>query len=440
MPPIPVLERPGARTTVSGPAAAPRRPGGGERDLFLDALRLLVIVWVVVQHWALPTLSFSSGTLAMGSVLDTPGGFALTWIAQVMPLIFFVGGAANLLSLRAAAAKGTAVSAWLARRLRRLAWPVVPLAALWLPSSYLLIAAGVPEQPVRVGAAAAGIVLWFLAVYVLVVVATPVLARAQNRYGWGVVGALLAAAATVDLLRFATGAAEIGYLNVAFVWLGVHQLGFCYAGGALGRRTAALLALGGTAAGGALAVFGPYSPNMTGVFAAEASNIAPPTLVLAAVGAGQVGLAVLLRGRIRTWAARPVPGRVLDWARPRLMTVYLWHMAPLAALAGVLVIGLGIDTPEPLTGRWLLWCAAGVGLLVPLLWPVAAWAVRFEEPPRALRGDPGMAGSLAAAALTGAGLVILLTGGLDPGVLPVLGVFAVAAGLTATVPWRRSTR
>ncbi|MFW5415484.1 acyltransferase [Nocardiopsis sp. CNT-189] len=413
-----------------------------ERDLFLDALRLLVIVLVVAQHWSLPVLSFSaaSGTLSMGSVLNAEGGFAVTWIVQVMPLIFFVGGAVNVLSRRASAAKGTTASEWLAKRLRRLAWPVIPLAAAWIPAAYLLAAAGVPEQPLRVGTEAAGIVLWFLAVYVLVVVATPVLARAEDRFGWAVPAALLAGAAAVDTARFATGADALGYANVAFVWLGLHQLGFRYSAGAIGRRGAAAMAAGGFGAAVALAAFGPYSPNMTGVFAVEASNAGPPTLVLAGLGVGQIGLAVLLRDRITGWVAHPAPARVLHWIGPRLMTVYLWHMAPLSLVAGVLVLGLGMHTPAPLSGAWAVWCLVGAALALPLLCTVVGWAVRFEEPPRALRGDPGTARILGAAALTGGGLLVLTTGGLGTGPLPLLGALAVCAGMLATLPAVRLPR
>ncbi|MFC4564940.1 acyltransferase family protein [Nocardiopsis mangrovi] len=417
---------------VPGPRSA--RGPSPTRDRFLDALRLLVMVLVVLQHWSLPVLSYSSssGVLTTGTVISTDGGFALTWIAQVMPLIFFVGGAANLLSHRSAAAKGTSTSEWLAKRLRRLAWPVLPLAAAWMAASSLLIAAGVPEQPVRIGAEAAGIVLWFLAVYVLVVVATPVLARADARFGWYATAALFAAAAVVDAVRFGTGIEAVGYLNVALVWPVVHQLGFRYAAGEIRRLPAAGLAVGGFATAAALAAVGPYSANMTGVFAIEASNVAPPTLLLAAVGAGQIGLAVLLRGPITAWASRPGPARVLDWASPRLMAVYLWHMVPLAAVAAAFVLVLGLPTPAPLTAPWLVWCALGAVVLIPMLWPVLWWMPRFEEPPKALHGDPGMVRVLASGALTGGGLLILTEFGLDAGWVPLTGALAVAAGLLLT--------
>ncbi|GHC72545.1 hypothetical protein GCM10007079_05840 [Nocardiopsis terrae] len=414
------------------PVRTSPRPGGG-RDRFLDALRLFVMVLVVAQHWWLPVLTVQSeGELAAGSVLSTPGGFALTWVSQVMPLIFFVGGAANLISWRSASARGESASVWWAKRLRRLAWPVVPLAVVWILACHLLVLAGAPEQPVLVGAGAAGMVLWFLATYVLVVVATPLLAAAQDRFGWWVPAGLLTGAVLVDLARYASGVDAFGFLNVAFVWLAVHQLGFRYATGAIRRSHAAWFAGAGAVAAVVLVAAGPYSLNMTGVFAAENSNVAPPTLVLAAVGAVQVGVAMLLRDRIAAWTDRSGPARMLDRVSPQLMTVYLWHMLPISVVAGVLVYGLGVDTPEPMTGLWLLWGVLGVAVLLPLILPLAHWAVRFEEPPKVLGGDPGTVRALVAAALIGGGLLALTVAGLGFGLAPVLGLVAVVSGLLLT--------
>ncbi|MFD6096026.1 acyltransferase [Nocardiopsis flavescens] len=406
-------------------------PAAG-RDRFLDVLRLLVMGLVVAQHWWLPVLAQNQGMLDAGSVLSTEGGFALTWVSQVMPLIFFVGGAANLISWRAASGRGVTAATWYAKRLRRLAWPVVPLAALWIVASHVLVLGGAPAQPVLVGAGAAGMVLWFLATYVLVVVCTPLLARAQERFGaWAAVG-LLAGAVAVDLVRFAGGVEWAGYLNVAFVWLGVHQLGFLYVSGRIRRLHAGLLAGAGALTALTLVAFGPYSVNMTGVFAAETSNVAPPTLVLAGLGVAQIGLALLAREAIGAWADKPGPARLLDRICPQLMTVYLWHMLPISVVAGVVVFGLGIDTPEPMTGLWIVWGVLGLVVLVPLILPLAHWAVRFENPPKVLSGSPGLVQVLAAAALIGGGLLTLTVTGLGLGLGPLLGLLMVLGGVVLT--------
>ncbi|WP_017587826.1 acyltransferase family protein [Nocardiopsis ganjiahuensis] len=424
--------RPPTTAPVAASVRAVPRPAVA-RDRFLDALRLFVMVLVVVQHWWLPVLTVQSeGQLAASSVLSAPGGFALTWVSQVMPLIFFVGGAANLISWRSASARGETASVWWAKRLRRLAWPVVPLAVVWILACHVAVLAGAPEQPVLVGAGAAGMVLWFLAAYVLVVVATPVLVAAHDRFGWWVPAALITGAVAVDLSRFGFGVEAFGFLNVAFVWLAVHQLGFLYGTGAIRRSHAAWMIAVGAVTAVVLVYAGPYSMNMTGVFAAETSNVAPPTLVLAALGAVQVGVAMLLRDRISAWSDRPGVARMLDWVSPQLMTVYLWHMLPITVVAGVVVYGLGINTPDPMTGLWLLWGVLGMAVLLPLVLPLANWAVRFENPPKVLKGDPGPVRVLAAAALIGGGLLALTVAGLGFGLAPVLGLVAVVSGLLLT--------
>lgn len=418
-------------TTVVATVSPPVVP---TRDRFLDAIRLLVMLLVVVQHWWLPVLAVEEGTrtLDTGSVLATEGGFVLTWVSQVMPLIFFVGGAANFISWRSASRRGTPVATWYAKRLRRLAWPVVPLAAVWFVGCHVLFLAGAPHQPVLVGAGAAGMVLWFLSTYVLVVVATPVLARAHERLGWWVPIGLLVGAAAVDAVRFGSGIDAVGYLNVGFVWLGVHQLGFHYATSTLRRRYSVGMVVGGVATAAALAWVGPHGLNMTGVFAAETSNVAPPTLLLAALGTLQVGAAMLLRERIAAWTERPGPAWLLDRVCPQLMTVYLWHMVPISVVAGVLVFGLDIHTPDPMTGLWLLWGVLGLAVLMPLVVPLAHWAVRFENPPTALDGAPGLVRVLLAAALIGGGLLVLTVAGLGTGLFTLLGLLSVLTGLVLT--------
>jgi len=418
-------------TTAAAPATSQAAPA---RDRFLDAIRLLVMVLVVVQHWWLPVLAVEegTGTLDAGSVLATEGGFVLTWVSQVMPLIFFVGGAANFISWRSASRRGTPVATWYAKRLRRLAWPVVPLAAVWFVGCHVLFLAGAPHQPVLVGAGAAGMVLWFLSTYVLVVVATPVLARAHERLGWWVPIGLLAGAVAVDTVRFGSGVDAVGYLNVAFVWLGVHQLGFHYSTSTLRRRYAVGMLVGGVVTAALLAWGGPHGLNMTGVFAAENSNVAPPTLLLAALGTLQVGAAMLLRERIAAWTERPGPARLLDRVCPQLMTVYLWHMVPISVVAGVLVFGLDVHTPDPMTGLWLLWGLLGLAVLMPLVLTLAYWAVRFENPPTALDGAPGLVRVLLAAALIGGGLLALTVAGLGTGLFTLLGLLSVLTGLVLT--------
>ncbi|KOG86438.1 acyltransferase, partial [Streptomyces varsoviensis] len=87
----------------------------------------------------------------------------------------------------------------------------------------------------------------------------------------------------VDVLRFALGVPYVEFLNFAFVWLAVHQLGFLRADGRLaarGPRVPAALALTGLAGAVALVAAGPYPLSMVGMPGEKISNMAPPTLAL----------------------------------------------------------------------------------------------------------------------------------------------------------------
>ncbi|MFC4536152.1 acyltransferase family protein [Sphaerisporangium dianthi] len=433
-----LLDRPptavAAEVTGGGavrPAAAPPRHGRPGRDVFIDLLRLFGIAVVVVEHWSIPVLSYDHGRIATGNAFSAPGAFLITWLSQVMPLVFFAGGAANAISHRAHRARGLGDPLWLAGRVRRLAWPVLPLAAVWIPLPHLLLALGLPAQPVETAARLAGQLLWFLAIYLVAVVLTPALLRLGERYGWRVPAALAVAAAAVDVVRF-TGWEPAGYLNIGLVWLAVHQLGFLYASGRLaGFR---LMAAGGFAAAAALVAFGPYPGSMIGLPGAAMSNMAPPTAALLAVSFGQIGLAMLLRPRLVRLAARPGVARAMTWAGPRMMTVYLWHMSALFVVAGVAVVGLGLATPSPGGAAWLAGWPLWLGALLLVLRPLTGLLARFEEPPRVARTAIGWGRALAAAALAGAGLLTLTIAGFVPGAAPMLAAAAIVTGLALISP------
>ncbi|GAA3561921.1 acyltransferase [Nonomuraea rosea] len=413
----------------------PRRAAGtrtAARDPFIDLLRVAGMALVVLQHWTIPVLAYDGVRLTTGNALSTPGVWVVTWLSQVMPLVFFAGGAANAIGF------GRSVQPpqqWVAVRLRRLAWPLLPLAAVWIPLPHVLLTLGVPAQPLEVGAKLTGQLLWFLAVYLIAVTVTPYALRLHERYGLRVPAALAAGAVLTDVARFTTGFEALGYLNIVFVWLAVHQLGFFYAQGRMSGLTGRwALTIGGFGAAALLVAFGPYPGSMIGLPGAEVSNMAPPTLAMLAVAAGQIGLATLLR----TWLLRLPTGRLLDWAGPRIMTVYLWHMPALFAVTGVVVVLLGIDTPRPGGAFWLAGWPLWFGLLCLVMWPLLKVFARFETPPALPYGKGGWGATLGAAGLVGGGVLTLTAGGFAPGGGPFLAVLALLGGLLMTAPRSRA--
>ena len=304
----------------------------GGRDRFLDVVRAGAILAVIAQHWVMPVLSYSGGHLATGNALATPGWWVVTWLSQVMPLVFFAGGAANLISLSRAGSPRQ----WLAARIRRLMVPVLPLMAVWLVMPDFLRGLGVPPQPLQVASAIAAQLLWFLAVYVLVVLLTPLMVAAHRRWGLKVPLVMAVAGVLVDVARF-NDFGYIGYANAVFVWVAVHQLGFHYVEGRLGsltRRAALSLSAAGFGITALMVAFGPYPASMIGMPGAPVSNMSPPTVLLAFLAVGQIGLLLAFRPQLNALAERPGIGNALSWLGARFMSVYLWHMPALIVVAG----------------------------------------------------------------------------------------------------------
>src|SRR5215472_17361763 len=65
-----------------------------------------------------------------------------TWVLQIMPVFFLVGGYANLAGWQRAQAAGTTAGQFVGSRLRRLLWPTAVWALVWLAGE--LVAAALP--------------------------------------------------------------------------------------------------------------------------------------------------------------------------------------------------------------------------------------------------------------------------------------------------------
>jgi fucose 4-O-acetylase-like acetyltransferase len=419
----PLLHLSSPRSDRSSVAPPPPRPTtepafqrAAGRDRFIDLIRLLGIAVVVLEHWLMPILAYDGNHLTVENALAAPDAWPITWISQVMPLIFFAGGAANAMSWRAHQQRGATAPDWYARRTQRLTWPLLPLAALWIPLPHLLVALGVPEQPVGVGAHVVGQLVWFLGAYLLTTLFTPVMARLPRHVAPLVLVALAAGAATVDTARF-LWFGPIGYLNVLLVWLAIHQLGVLYERGALASLTRRRL--GGIAAAALIGLVvlvrvAPYPASMIGLPDASTSNMSPPTVCLLLLGLAQISIALLLRPLAQRATRTAAVKELMDWATPRTMTVYLWHMPALVTVALVAVVGLRLSTPD-IGATWWMTAPAWLGTLGALL---ALWLkvfARYEQPPPSTRTVGISTRRLSCAvALVGAGLVDLMCLGFQP--------------------------
>ena len=138
------------------------------RNRYVDFLRALSICVVVVGHWLVAAPYVVDGDLNLtGNMLQSrPWTQWLTWLFQVMPVFFMVGGYSNGISWRSALRDGRSYAEWLNGRLQRLVGPILPLLMIWVLLAVVGRQLGVDADLLQTGSQMALIPVWFLAVYV----------------------------------------------------------------------------------------------------------------------------------------------------------------------------------------------------------------------------------------------------------------------------------
>jgi hypothetical protein len=338
----------------------------------------------VLWHWVFSVTQWHDGGLSMPNPIgDVPGLWTVTWLLQIMPVFFVVGGYANLASWTATSARGGGWRRFAAGRVRRLIKPVGIFAGLWAAgdlAARLLVPGYV--SVVRWGFVVF-VPLWFLGVYLGVVLLAPFTARLHAAGRELTVGALGAALALAELERVRFGHSWLWPLTSALVWVFVHQLGYFWRDGTLidparGRARAAALAVAGFTALVVLTGLGVYPRSMVSL-AGEESNILPTTPCIAALGVFQLGVALLVRPAAQRWLARRGPWRATVAVNAVAMTVFSWHMTALVGAIGIYQLLGGELLTQPTATWWLqrpLWLALPGVLLAGLVTVFA----RFELP------------------------------------------------------------
>jgi len=383
------------------------------RNRYVDFLRALSILAVVLGHWLISAPHFADGRPAYSQLLEVaPWSRWLTWLFQVMPLFFFVGGFSNGVSWESARRKQIPFGQWLDARSRRLLGPVLPLIVMWGLTTAVAHVNGVEAGMIQVGSQTALIPIWFLAVYILVVALVPWTFAAWRRWHLMSVLVPVAAAAVVDVAFFAAGLRAFGWLNYPFVWLAVHQLGYAWREGRLPAPPACLaLLFGGLLALVLLTHVGPYPLSLVGVPGAGVSNTLPPKLPLLALAAAQVGLLLALEQRMRRWLRGRVVWAVTILVNGIIMTIYLWHSTVMILLVGLAFWKLPavlMQVPDS-TAWWSarpLWLLACAVCSLPFLLAFA----RFERA-GAAQGVAPVWRQILGAIVTCAGLAALALGG-----------------------------
>ncbi|MFI5493697.1 acyltransferase [Actinoplanes sp. NPDC051859] len=326
------------------------------RDRYVDLLRVVALGTVIAGHWLMavpePGSDRITNVLAVVPVLQP-----LTWLLQVMPLFFLVGGFAHATALASIRRRGGGYADFVRSRIVRLLRPTAAFLGVWLVLALGAGLAGHDQGLVRVALRTVVQPLWFVGVYLALIALAPLMLRLHRRFGGWVPVTLLAAAGVVDLLRF-SGYADIAVLNLLLVWLAVHQLGYFYAEGSL-QRWGALLAGGGLTALLVLTTVGPYPVSMVGVPGDRLSNMSPPTMALAAHALWLTGLAMLLRRPAHRLLARTRVWTAVVAANNLAMTAFLWHLS--AAFVLLTAFRSGIGGPPGTATWWLtrpLWLGA----------------------------------------------------------------------------------
>jgi fucose 4-O-acetylase-like acetyltransferase len=352
-----------------------------QRDLTLDLARVFCVLLVVAIHLLFVGVGRdAAGGLVVSRPVEQQWWFAgVTWLGQIMPLFFVVGGFAGLTAWRSALRRGDTAADFVRVRVLRLAAPTLPLFVFYVVviggATLLALAPDLVATVVE----GAGSPLWFIAAYCVCQSLVPTMARLHLRAPRLTVAVLLVGVVAVDAARFASGVTQIGYLNLPFVWLLVQQVGFWYADGWFARRATwqlAVVALAGYGALVPLTLVGPYSVNLL-------DDLNPPTLPLVVLGIAQACVLRLLRPALQRLMTTRGAQAVVLLAGSRLITIYVWHLPVIIVLAGLALLVPGAS-PEPASAAW--WWSRIPAYLVVLgaLFALSMLVGRWEQ----LR-DPG---------------------------------------------------
>jgi peptidoglycan/LPS O-acetylase OafA/YrhL len=414
-----------------------------ERNRYVDFLRSVSILVVITGHWLIATAYYVDGELTQGKLLvSAPWTQWLTWVFQVMPIFFIVGGYANAVSLESARRKQVDYAGWLATRLNRLVRPLLVLLFFWAALAIVMKMFDVSVGVIQYSSRAALIPIWFLAIYIMVVILAPATYWAWQKYGFVSFWAFVGVAILIDLAFFVLDLRWMGWSNYFWVWLAVHHLGFAWRDGRIGSPGKLLLysALG-LAILWLLIFVGPYPLAMVGSPDEGLSNTMPPKITLLALAVFQFGLLLSIEApmrrlldNLRLWTATVLINSMI-------MSVYLWHITIMVVFISLLYLadGFGLRL-EPGTAEWFMSRPLWIAILYILLLPVALLVSPFEQRARSAdAGVPSAIRQVGGAILFCLGVSLLARYGYGGGPLPRLdlasfALVVIGSGISGLLP------
>jgi hypothetical protein len=365
------------------------------RDRVVDFFRAASIIVVVFGHWFIGVIWWRGGKIGSISAIGlTSWLWIATWFLQVIPLFFFVGGFANYVGYQSNRRQGRSVWTFLRSRAIRLLKPSLVFVLVWVGIEVVLHLMEVGGTGLLRGVRPPGATipfgpLWFLAVYFVVVMVSPLTLWLHRRFDVAVPIALVVGAILVDVLRFGADLEWIGQANVWLVFLIPHQLGYFYAEGRLTRLPKAVfvgMAVVGFATMMVLTnlyrVFpgiSVYPRSLLGTDVGRITNTNPPTSMMLAMAIWSIGVAMLVRPTLTGWLQRARVWKAVVFTNTIVMTLFLWHMT--AYLIAVLLLWpLGLGRQGDTTVSW--WIERPLWELLPAVFLVGLVVVfgRFERP------------------------------------------------------------
>ncbi len=325
------------------------------RNRAVDFYRAVAMLAVAFGHWmVIVAYRDNDGSTVTGNGLEFVPSFAYaTWILQVMPLFFMVGGYASAASLDSKGMGGLGRKAtanekasWIASRLARLLPPVAALASFWLIALLVGAVTGTGAL-IGAGAVAAAIPLWFLANYTADIILAPHVLPWFRRSPLATAGVGLGLFTCFEGLHLFGPAAldpiglgwltKAAHVNWIIGWFLFQVIGFAWRDGLVptGRRLVATASGLWVVAIVAVAV-GPWPVSMVHFPSLAFSPTHPPSLALLLFGAAQSATAITLAPRITAWLERQANAwKTVVVANSMAMSVYLWHMT-----AGVITLAV----------------------------------------------------------------------------------------------------
>ena len=354
------------------------------RNRVVDAWRVFALLIVVFGHWLAASVWVEpDGTVTVLNTLEwIPYAGWFTWIVQVMPVFFFVGGYANA---RALEKSTTNRRSWITIRFRRLFTPAVPVILLWTLLAFIL-RNFLDADLVYAGVLNATLPLWFLAVYLTLVALAPLTLAWWSRWGLWTVAVFVACSIAVDIAYRVLDVPGIGWLNLVFVWGTVHQLGYWWAASedaeALPSAGSALTMSIAALAGLVLVTSaGWYPVAMLTIPGGGPQNITPPTSAVTLLALSQIGIILATMPWISGWASACRAWRFIVAVSGFMMTIYVWHLTSLSLTIAVGIFALDgrAFSLEPGTAVWWLTRPVFYVVLIGVTLVFVALFGRFEH-------------------------------------------------------------